>query len=68
VIEHFLDKTKYEKAPENLKTLKDITELSLVLNPSYDSNKQENGHEMNMASVSQWICPITGLEMSGNFK
>jgi hypothetical protein len=67
-LEHFLDKSKYEKAPEHLKSLKDVKELVLVANPSYNSNKQENGDEMNMANVSPWICPITGLEMSGNFK
>ena len=68
VIESLLDKSKYENFPEHIKGLKDIKELSLTTNPSYESNKQENGDEMNMANKSPWICPITGIEMNGNFK
>ncbi len=63
-----LDKSKYEKAPEHIKGLKDIKELSLTANPSYEPYNQENRDDSSSANKSPFICPITGLEMNGNFK
>ena len=68
MIEFLLDKSKYENGPDHIKGLKDIKELNLVANPSYESNKLENGDEIHVTNKSEWICPITGLEMNGNFK
>jgi len=68
IIEFLLDKSKYEGGPENIKTLKDVKELNLVANPSWNSNKQENSDEVSEMNRAQWICPITGLEMNGTFR
>ncbi|RNA40280.1 RTF2 -like protein [Brachionus plicatilis] len=68
LIEYMLDRSKYENGPEYIKNLKDIKELNLTPNPSFDSNKQENGDESNTINKTQWICSITGLEMNGSFK
>lgn len=68
LIEYMLDRTKYENGPDYIKNLKDIKELNLTPNPSYDSNRQENGDESNTINKTQWICSITGLEMNGSFK
>lgn len=68
IIEFLLDKSKYDGGPENIKTLKDVKELNLVANPSWNSNKQENSDEVSEMNRAQWICPITGLEMNGTFR
>jgi hypothetical protein len=68
IIEFLLDKSKYEKGPEHIRSLKDVKELNLVSNPSFNINKQENSGEQSEMNRSQWICPITGLEMNGSFK
>jgi len=68
VIEYLLDKSKYESGPEHVKSLKDVKELNLVANPSFESNKQENGDEFTALNRSQYICGITGLELNGSFK
>lgn len=68
LIEYMLDRSKFENGPDYIKNLKDIKELNLTPNPSYDSNRQENGDESNAINKTQWICSITGLEMNGSFK
>lgn len=68
IIEYLLDKTKYENGPEHVKGLKDLKELDLTPNPSFDSNLQENGDKINTINKTQWICSISGLEMNGSFK
>ncbi|CAF0727844.1 unnamed protein product [Brachionus calyciflorus] len=68
IIEYLLDKSKYENGPEHVRNLKDLKELDLTPNPSYDSNKQENGDESNTINKTQWICGLTGVEMNGSFK
>lgn len=68
IIEYLLEKSKYEAGPEHIKGLKDVKELSLVSNPSYISNKQENADESAVLTKSQYICPVTGLELNGSFK
>jgi len=68
IIEYLLDKSKFEKAPESIKTLKDVKELKLEPNPNYNPNRQETDANSSTLNKAQWICPITGLEMSGTFK
>ena len=52
----------------NIFKFKDVKELNLTPNPSFDINKQENGDESSALSKSQWICPLSGLEMNGSYK
>lgn len=70
LIEYLLDKSKYEKGPEHIKSLRDVKELDLVANPSYGTgtSKQENTDEFSAMNKSKWICSLTGLEMNGAFK
>jgi len=68
VIEYLLDKSKFEKGADHLKTLKDVRELSLVANPNYEASKLETSQETSTLNKAHWICPITGLEMSGTYK
>lgn len=68
LIEYLLDKSKYEKGPEHVKSLKDVKELDLTLNPSYDANRQESSDEFSAMNKAKWICSLTGLEMNGAFK
>ncbi len=51
-----------------MKGLKDVKELNLVDNPSYDKNRQETSDEFRALNKSQYICPVTGLEANGSFK
>lgn len=71
VIELLLDKER-TNAPantEHIEKLKDVAELQLTDNPSFDKDKHAVGDGMyNDALVSPWICPVTGLEMNGRFK
>jgi len=68
LIEYLLDKSKYEKGPDHVKSLKDVKVLDLVPNPSYGTTKQENTDEFCSMNKSKWICSVTGLEMNGAFK
>jgi hypothetical protein len=61
-----LDKSKYESGPEHVKTLKDVKELDLVVNPS--SNLTDEAAGAGYLNRALFICPITGLEMNGMFK
>lgn len=68
MIEFLLERSKYEGGPEHVKGLKDVKELNLVDNPSYDKNRQETSDEFRALNKSQYICPVTGLEANGSFK
>jgi len=70
VIELLLTKDRSSAPPwaAHLEKLKDITELKLTPNPSFDANRISVGNSYNDSLVSAWICPVTGLEMNGRFK
>ena len=70
VIELLLCKDRTNAPPwaAHLEKLKDVIELKLSPNPSYDANRISVGNGYNDRLVSPWICPVTGLEMNGNFK
>ena len=50
-----------------MKSLKDLCELDLTPNPSYDAKRPSVGDGYVDKLVSPWICPITGLEMNGRW-
>lgn len=62
VIECLLDKTKIG----HIKSLKDVRELKLTVNPSYDFKMEENKVLIG-AIPGAYICPITALEMTGKY-
>lgn len=59
IIEAFINK---EPLPNHIKTLKDILDLKLTENPEFQEDTDAQ------IESAPYICPITGLEMSGIFK
>lgn len=68
LIQFLLDRSKYEKGPEYIKSIKDVKELSLTPNPGFRGEVTEVGGEFVDLNQSRWICPISGVEMNGNYK
>lgn len=71
VIERLLDKTQLmPRSAQHIKSIKDIKELNLTPNPSFSrgNSSMGDGGAYTDRQVAPWICPITGLEMSGKFK
>ncbi len=69
LLEFLLDKSKFEEAAgfDHLRGLKDVKELKLTDNPAF--------HKQNVVGdayvdrlLAAYICPITGLEMSGRHR
>uniref|UniRef100_A0A2M4ATD3 Replication termination factor 2 n=1 Tax=Anopheles triannulatus TaxID=58253 RepID=A0A2M4ATD3_9DIPT len=60
VIEALLDKDKMPESCRHIKSLKDIKSLNLAPNPAHDESKDDQS--------SPFICPLSGLEMSGLFR
>ncbi|XP_059177793.1 replication termination factor 2-like [Physella acuta] len=70
VLEFLLDRTKFDVASQfdHLRGLKDIKELNLTDNPESKSRDPEKCDGYSDPSISDFICPVVGLEMSGTFK
>ncbi|XP_035446877.1 replication termination factor 2 [Spodoptera frugiperda] len=66
VLESLLDKETKPDSINHIKNLKDIKDLKLVKNPAYTAADHTEGAvgEGN----APYICPISGLEMSGKFR
>ncbi|CAH1639446.1 unnamed protein product [Spodoptera littoralis] len=66
VLETLLDKETKPDSINHIKNLKDIKDLKLVKNPAYTAADHTEGAvgEGN----APYICPISGLEMSGKFR
>lgn len=63
VISYLLERKGAEEVQEafsHIRGLKDVKELQLTDNPSFDGGKQ--------AGSAMFICPVTGKEMNGNFR
>lgn len=62
--------TQYGPQAPHIEKLKDVVELDLVANPAYNSIRRDatgDGYYVDKL-VSEWICPVTGLEMNGRFR
>jgi len=68
LIQFLLDRSKYEKGPEYIKSIKDVKELILTPNPGFRGEVTEVGGEFVDLNQSRWICPVSGVEMNGNYK
>nr|CAG4643384.1 EOG090X0ACT [Ilyocryptus agilis] len=67
VLEILLDKSKAPECGKHLRNLKDIKELVLTPNPSFQKNASKGDtYESNQAA--EFICPVLGVEMNGKFK
>jgi hypothetical protein len=67
VIEGLLDAAKMPELAQHIKSLKDVTVLNLSKNPSFKEDKK-NGDSFEDAQSSEFICPVTGLEMTGVYR
>jgi len=67
VIEFLLDRTKYTNA-DHIRGLKDVKELNLTLNRAIPKKTPHEGDRYIDMSTSRYVCPVTGLEMSGQYK
>jgi len=68
ILEYLLDRAQFEHGPTHIKKLKDVKELQLTENPSFNSNHNDLGNEYLDVYSSPFICPLTGLEMNGKYK
>ncbi|KAL7302710.1 hypothetical protein TKK_0004763 [Trichogramma kaykai] len=67
VIEGLLDRSMLPESATHIKNLKDIKALELTENPAYKGEDLIKGGNKDNGS-SQFICPVTGLEMNGKHK
>ena len=66
------DKVMPDASTDHIKSLKDVKELQLTDNPAHDRKTKEGssvgGEGFLDRKIAPYICPISGLEMSGRFK
>ncbi|XP_074640571.1 replication termination factor 2-like [Tubulanus polymorphus] len=71
VIEFLLEREKFDEEKSikfnHIKALKDVKQLNLTDNPAYTSESL-TGDAYADRCMSKFICPVTGLEMSGRFR
>ncbi|CAG9580986.1 unnamed protein product [Danaus chrysippus] len=65
VLEALLDKESKPECISHIKNLKDVCNLKLINNPAYKKTEHTEGA---VGDSSPYICPISGLEMSGKFR
>ncbi|CAB3239607.1 unnamed protein product [Arctia plantaginis] len=66
VLEALLDKETKPESINHIKNLKDLKDLKLANNPAYKAKDHSEGTVGE--GSAPYICPISGLEMSGKFR
>lgn len=66
VLEALLDKDTKPESVSHIKNLKDIKDLKLYKNPAYVATEHTEGSVGD--GSAPYICPISGLEMTGKFR
>lgn len=61
-----LDKSNIPEVASHIRNLKDVVELKLTVNPGYKPSDKADGY--NDVQAAQYVCPVTGLEMSGRYR
>ena len=61
-----LDKANLPDLAKHIRSLKDVVELKLTLNPVYKAVATAEGYSD--AQSSKYVCPVTGLEMTGRHR
>ena len=61
-----LDKSNIPEVASHIRNLKDVVELKLTGNPGYNPSDKADGY--NDVQAAQYVCPVTGLEMSGRYR
>ncbi|XP_034237138.1 replication termination factor 2 [Thrips palmi] len=67
VIEALLDRNLLPESASHIKSLKDIRDLRLTPNPSFKTDAEKGDGYIDRAT-SPYICPLTGLEVTGRFR
>ncbi|XP_065216085.1 replication termination factor 2-like [Planococcus citri] len=67
VIEKLLDKTSKPESISHIKRLKDVKDLNLTENSAYKAEDEKGDNRVDR-QTAPYICPVSGLEMSGKFK
>lgn len=67
VIEALLDRSLLPESASHIKSLKDIRDLHLTPNPSFKADAEKGDGYIDRAT-SPYICPLTGLEVTGRFR
>ncbi|GAU99778.1 hypothetical protein RvY_10730 [Ramazzottius varieornatus] len=62
VLQHLIEKKSSAGVAEHIKSMKDVKELTLT---ERRQDKKIPSDEGGFQKEAQWICPVTGLEMSG---
>ncbi|KAJ8931503.1 hypothetical protein NQ314_015576 [Rhamnusium bicolor] len=67
LIEALLDRSTLPQSCKHIKSLKDVKDLKLTINPEFsnDDGKKEGALDHRAAP---YICPVLGLEMNGKFR
>ncbi|KAK3908618.1 Replication termination factor 2 [Frankliniella fusca] len=66
VIEALLDRSILPPSASHIKSIKDVRDLRLTPNPSFKSGAEKAGYVDR--ATSPYICPLTGLEVTGRFR
>ena len=61
-----LDKPGLPDLAKHIRSLKDVVELKLTVNPGYKPAAAADGY--NDTQTAEYVCPVTGLEMSGRYR
>ena len=61
-----LDKSSIPEVARHIRSLKDVAVLQLTVNSSYKPSSKADTY--NDTQTSQYVCPVTGLEMSGRYR
>ena len=51
---------------KHIRSLKDVVELKLTPNPSYKPDGKADTY--NDVQAAEFVCPVSGLEMSGRYR
>ena len=68
ILEYLLDRSQFEHGPTYIKRMKDVKELQLTENSSFNADRSDLGTEYLDVYSSPFICSLTGLEMNGKYK
>lgn len=66
VIEALLDRSILPPSASHIKSIKDVRDLRLTPNPSFKAGAEKAGYVDR--ATSPYICPLTGLEVTGRFR
>lgn len=67
VIEHLLEKGKMPESALHIKSLRDVKNLNLTPNPTYNKDADKTEGMVDHRSAP-FICKLIGLEMTGKFR